>query len=644
MTENLNDLDDGGVELISAEKRKGLPTSSFALPEQKKYPIDTAARTRNAAARLEQAKAAGKIGGGDYTKAKKRIAAAAKKFGIDSKFNGDLTPSDVHVPGTVAPQPRKRGLKMVFDHPTHGRVEVSHQLVAGGDQVCFSRFASCELEASAAGGEANAPVWIQVAKVGHYVKNGRHFDLTPETFDQIVRNFNATENRRVRVDYEHESTEGMPPPGGWPAKGWSTQLDNRGQGGLWALTEFLEPLKSQIRAKQYKFVSPAIWFNAKDRNTGAPIGAWLDSIAATNDPFLDGMQPLAASAKRGLAMTPPHEAMPRIKAALGLHPLESLARCSEVLGSLRTACMTAADAGKTIADPHEGIDLRGYMSALSEIAPGHTYTEDLLDAMQEMIDAAIAQHNLERHDSEGSDADIDDDANMAASTPETITMTTNANAQQPTTAPAAPAAATPPATDTTPAAAPANTEALEARFALRMSELEAKNKTLETQLVEMTTKQRAAGEESQVDALILSGKLAPASRKMALAYLRADKTAFEAEYPPVSIPAGQGYLLANLSGVGAANARQTDPALDARVAKFTAKGEDVTTATKHAHEEIAAENAPPNRDELVAKYMAKETANGASHNDALARACMKADEKVRAHFEKLRNGRNALGL
>jgi hypothetical protein len=39
---------------ISAKKRKSLPSSQFALPGQKKYPVDTPARARNALSRAAQ--------------------------------------------------------------------------------------------------------------------------------------------------------------------------------------------------------------------------------------------------------------------------------------------------------------------------------------------------------------------------------------------------------------------------------------------------------------------------------------------------------------------------------------------------------------------------------------------------------------
>lgn len=74
---------------ITAVKRRSLPKREFAIPSQNKYPIDSAARTRNAAARLEQNKSS--LSPAEYSAAKGRIAAAAKKFGITSEYNKPKT-------------------------------------------------------------------------------------------------------------------------------------------------------------------------------------------------------------------------------------------------------------------------------------------------------------------------------------------------------------------------------------------------------------------------------------------------------------------------------------------------------------------------------------------------------------------------
>jgi hypothetical protein len=44
---------------ISAARRNKLPSSAFAYPKQRKYPIDTKKRARNALARAAQSKTSG---------------------------------------------------------------------------------------------------------------------------------------------------------------------------------------------------------------------------------------------------------------------------------------------------------------------------------------------------------------------------------------------------------------------------------------------------------------------------------------------------------------------------------------------------------------------------------------------------------
>lgn len=44
---------------LTAQRREALPASAFAYPRQRRYPIDTKARARNALARAAQANTAG---------------------------------------------------------------------------------------------------------------------------------------------------------------------------------------------------------------------------------------------------------------------------------------------------------------------------------------------------------------------------------------------------------------------------------------------------------------------------------------------------------------------------------------------------------------------------------------------------------
>lgn len=174
-----------------------------------------------------------------------------------------------------------------------------------GDQKVEATFHGDSVELSAKSAEGKE-IWIQVAKQGTFkghsaAENG--FTMNSGTWAEIISNFERTKNRAIPVDFEHASeqppTSGNIPRMGAPAQGWITKLTVREDGNLWGLVKWGNLAREYIKNQQYKFLSPAIVFGAKDRVTGKPIGARLSSVALTNNPFLDGMQPIAASAKLG---------------------------------------------------------------------------------------------------------------------------------------------------------------------------------------------------------------------------------------------------------------------------------------------------------------------------------------------------------
>jgi phage I-like protein len=159
-----------------------------------------------------------------------------------------------------------------------------------------SRQMSCPITMSA---DPVSQSVIQVARCGTFdghSQGGFAFDAA--TFDVLVRNFEATENRRVPIDYEH-ATEMTTAPGvlqnGAPAVGWVTHLESRGEAGLYAHVDWVDPQAvERIRMGQYAYCSPAVVFGAIDPESGQPIGPKLTSVALTNRPFLDGMAALTA--------------------------------------------------------------------------------------------------------------------------------------------------------------------------------------------------------------------------------------------------------------------------------------------------------------------------------------------------------------
>lgn len=64
---------------LTAAKRNNLPTSDFALPAQKKYPVDTPGRAANAKARATQQVQAGNLTPGQKSQVD---AKANKKLGV----------------------------------------------------------------------------------------------------------------------------------------------------------------------------------------------------------------------------------------------------------------------------------------------------------------------------------------------------------------------------------------------------------------------------------------------------------------------------------------------------------------------------------------------------------------------------------
>jgi hypothetical protein len=179
------------------------------------------------------------------------------------------------------------------------------------------------LDASAAAAsDTAAAVWLEVAYEGSFKGHWMgEFEFTRATFEQIVANLRSHPAFRagadaaastdieagaydvVQWDMHHASeapaTSGEIPVVGAPAQGWvlDARIGQRadGKATLEALTRWLEPARTYVREKRYRWASVSVVFNAKHPETGTPIGAVLTSIAVTNQPFLQDLPALAAS-------------------------------------------------------------------------------------------------------------------------------------------------------------------------------------------------------------------------------------------------------------------------------------------------------------------------------------------------------------
>lgn len=177
---------------------------------------------------------------------------------------------------------------------------------------------------------------IQLAMPGHYIQNGREFDITAQDFADAERNFAAAQNP-LAVDYEHNTfVKGAEAP----AAGWIKKIVNRGEKGLYAVVAWTERAAGQIRAGEYKFISPVFFFNAVDSKSGKKIGTLLGPAGLTNFPLIQGMEPLTA--KRVATKTKENsmnEFLNKLFLALGIEAGEDVSEESAI--ELIKAKMTA---------------------------------------------------------------------------------------------------------------------------------------------------------------------------------------------------------------------------------------------------------------------------------------------------------------
>jgi hypothetical protein len=561
---------------ISTEQRKSLPARKFADPSERKYPVHDKAHADNAAARLEGQKAS--MSPGKYERIRSRIKAAQRGFGEKPK---------------AKKMRMAHGFRLSIDHPKSGRIEVRHMT----DKPIHCQ--SVELVALSDDAVDVKPMaWNQLARPGHYFKDGSPFTLDQRVFSEIIKNFYASENKLVPVDFEHASeqraSDGAIPALGAPAQGWIKAVEMR-DGNLYGLIEWNDLAREYIKAGAYKFLSPAIRFGAKDSRSGQPIGARLTSTALTNSPFLDGMQKIAAkdtqmaevaeavvSLKSATRAFSAAEYMPGVRAALKLPELATAKMCSDHLGMLREH-YNAAGGDMTVAPT--GVKLGDYMMPMRDMLrpPMGASWDDVFDLMEDLVDQAMDEHLIRDHGL--SPAAVEDDNETATASDETLddeemTMSDAALTVQLTEAKAQSIALTDKVK---------SQETEVAKLTLQLKDAESKTSDATTKIAELEKQLKTLTDErdarnaklmsDRVDAAFEtykdSKKLTDANKKQMTLTLKQDEALFNELYPTVD--ASKRYLLRDVSTTGS----------DRGVATTTAPNEipDMKTLTdKYAKE------------------------------------------------------------
>lgn len=153
--------------------------------------------------------------------------------------------------------------------------------------------AACSFELAAPG--ADNMVDMQLTPAGSFLpRDGRELKvpswfIDAQSAQSVIGLFSARRTPPV-VDYEHQTlrseTNGQPAP----AAGWMRGLHWR-DSGLWATVELTARAADLVRAREYLYVSPVLYY---DPATGQVLA--IEMAALTNNPAIDDMAPLALRA------------------------------------------------------------------------------------------------------------------------------------------------------------------------------------------------------------------------------------------------------------------------------------------------------------------------------------------------------------
>lgn len=180
-----------------------------------------------------------------------------------------------------------------------------------------------------------------------FPKGGLTFDV--KFFEAMVANFKKN-GRSLPIDYFHrgESVNDGHPTEDKVAAGWIEDLEIRGDG-LWMLNTWTARARRHILADELRYLSPTFSENATDRATGKPQGPTLFGAGLLNDPFLQELPRVAASAVPPPAGKSANKGAPQMKDAIcGLLGLPVETSDEEVTAKLK-AHMEAKEAAKEAA-------------------------------------------------------------------------------------------------------------------------------------------------------------------------------------------------------------------------------------------------------------------------------------------------------
>lgn len=237
--------------------------------------------------------------------------------------------------------------------------------------------------------------WMNVAIEGEWLGHpAGPFSMDAEKMQQCVARFEQQQNPMV-VDYEHNSVR---PGGDGRAAGWIHELEVReGENGaeLWAKVEWTNAAAEMIKAGEYRYCSPVIDFESKDRESNETVPVELFNVAITNNPFLDGMHPIAltrTAASAALENNMPEEESNDVE-------IEVKPKGEEDQSAAMADEPMVEDEGDTVAGA-----LTAFVDAVAAASGGSKAA--VLDALNTLSDdiGSLVRNRLEQTDGAASDA------------------------------------------------------------------------------------------------------------------------------------------------------------------------------------------------------------------------------------------------
>lgn len=134
----------------------------------------------------------------------------------------------------------------------------------------------------------------QILRVGEF--NHKRFGkiiITPKVLETIKANFDRdVRGIQIQTNYEH----GLDPTRGLKASGWFSELTVKADGTeLWGKIDWTKVAAKEVEDKEWRYLSSELERTWEHPETGKVYEWVLTGAALTNQPFIKGMQPIAAS-------------------------------------------------------------------------------------------------------------------------------------------------------------------------------------------------------------------------------------------------------------------------------------------------------------------------------------------------------------